>query len=78
MKVTDYMTCAVNGVTELVWKCKDTSHMYIFTSRSLTLDALCLMHSNEYAMYTYPDGRERHTGREQPPQLDYSSISGRI
>src|SRR6266436_7685902 len=43
--------------------------MSTFTSRSLTLDTLCITQGNEYATYTYPDGRERHTvnGREQLP-----------
>lgn len=60
------VTRSINGVTESVWKRRDAA-VRLFT---IFLGTPFLRHctqGNEYATYTYPDGRERHTvnGREQ-------------
>ncbi|KAI9438890.1 hypothetical protein BJY52DRAFT_1229731 [Lactarius psammicola] len=54
------VTRTINGVTESVWKRRDAG------VRSFHIPCVN-HHGNEYATYTYPDGRERHTvnGREQ-------------
>jgi DnaJ family protein B protein 6 len=64
------MTRTVNGVTESVWKRKDAAVCPLLRLEIAYADVHCLTQGNEYATYTYPDGRERHTvnGREQPPK----------
>ena len=62
------VTRTINGVTESVWKRRDAT-VRPFTSRCgnpMLTRGHCTQ-GNEYATYTYPDGRERHTvnGREQ-------------
>jgi len=52
------MTRTVNGITELVWKFKDASICPLLRLEFAYADAHCLTQGNEYATYTYPDGRE--------------------
>lgn len=64
------MTRTVNGVTESVWKRRDGVVCLPITFHHvkwLTLMQLHCAQGNEYATYTYPDGRERYTlnGRDQ-------------